>query len=131
MSAAKKIDIAGVGKRFATDSPTTPPVLGGITLTIAENEFVVLLGRSGCGKTTLLNIIAGLEHASSGAVRVDETVVTQPGGGKGFDAPRRRIAVEAKKKAPMARATGAYCLEARCFSLRCRVRLRCRPSGPW
>ena len=84
MSALRKIDIADVGKRFATDLPETPPVLGGITLTIAENEFVVLLGRSGCGKTTLLNIIAGLEHASNGAVRVDDTVVTRPGGGKGM-----------------------------------------------
>jgi ABC-type nitrate/sulfonate/bicarbonate transport system ATPase subunit len=85
MSAATtKIDIAGVGKRFATDAPDVPPVLGGIDLAIAENEFVVLLGRSGCGKTTLLNIIAGLEHASAGAVRIDRTVVTRPGGGKGM-----------------------------------------------
>jgi len=84
MSAARKIDIASVGKRFATDAPEVPPVLDCITLTVAENEFVVLLGRSGCGKTTLLNIIAGLERASSGAVRVDGTVVTQPGGGKGM-----------------------------------------------
>ena len=84
MSAARKIDIAHVEKRFATDPPGTPPVLGGITLTVAENEFVVLLGRSGCGKTTLLNIIAGLEHASTGTVRVDDAVVTRPGGGKGM-----------------------------------------------
>jgi len=84
MSAISKIDIAGVGKRFATDPPGAPPVLGGIDLAVAENEFVVLLGRSGCGKTTLLNIIAGLEHASAGAVRVDDAVVTKPGGGKGM-----------------------------------------------
>ena len=44
-------------------------MLGGVSLAIPENEFVVLLGRSGCGKTTLLNIIAGLERASEGAVR--------------------------------------------------------------
>ena len=84
MSQASKIDIAEVGKRFATDAPDAPPVLGGITLGVAENEFVVLLGRSGCGKTTLLNIIAGLEQASTGAVRVDDSVVTRPGGGKGM-----------------------------------------------
>jgi len=85
--AVQKIDIAEVGKRFATDAPGTPPVLGGITLAVAENEFVVLLGRSGCGKTTLLNIIAGLEQASAGAVRVDDAVVTRPGGGKGKSKP--------------------------------------------
>ena len=79
-----KIDIAALGKCFATDAPDAPPVLGGITLAIPENEFVVLLGRSGCGKTTLLNIIAGLERASSGSVRVDDEVVTRPGAGKGM-----------------------------------------------
>jgi ABC-type nitrate/sulfonate/bicarbonate transport system ATPase subunit len=76
--------VAAVGKRFATDAPETPPVLDGIDLAVAENEFVVLLGRSGCGKTTLLNIIAGLEHASSGAVKIDDAVVTKPGAGKGM-----------------------------------------------
>ncbi|MEO8134156.1 MAG: ABC transporter ATP-binding protein [Betaproteobacteria bacterium] len=84
MSAARKIDIAGVGKRFDTDALLMPPVLDGITLTVAENEFVVLLGRSGCGKTTLLNIIAGLEQPSAGAVRVDDALVVRPGGGKGM-----------------------------------------------
>ena len=63
---AMKIDIDEVDKRFATDPVDMPPVLGGVSLAIPENEFVVLLGRSGCGKTTLLNIIAGLERASSG-----------------------------------------------------------------
>jgi len=79
-----KIDIAQVEKHFPTDAPGTPPVLGGVSLSIAENEFIVLLGRSGCGKTTLLNIIAGLEHATAGAVRVDAETVSRPGGGKGM-----------------------------------------------
>jgi len=83
-NAVRKIDIAAVGKRFATDAAETPPVLDAIDLAVAENEFVVLLGRSGCGKTTLLNIIAGLEQASSGAVKVDDAVVTKPGAGKGM-----------------------------------------------
>ena len=71
MSADCKIEIVDVAKRFPTDPPDMAPVLEGISLEVAENEFVVLLGRSGCGKTTLLNIIAGLESASSGVVRVD------------------------------------------------------------
>jgi NitT/TauT family transport system ATP-binding protein len=77
------ISVDALSKRFATDVPGAPPVLNEITLRVKENEFVVLLGRSGCGKTTLLNIVAGLEHASSGEVRVDDVPVTRPGQGKG------------------------------------------------
>ena len=78
-----KIAIESVVKRFGTDRAESPPVLGGVSLAIPENEFVVLLGRSGCGKTTLLNIIAGLERASEGAVRVDGAPVVRPGAGAG------------------------------------------------
>jgi ABC-type nitrate/sulfonate/bicarbonate transport system ATPase subunit len=78
------IEVRGVGKRFAVDSPDATPVLGSIDLSIRENEFVVLLGRSGCGKTTLLNIVAGLDQATSGEVRVAGAPVTGPGGGKGM-----------------------------------------------
>ena len=79
-----KIEMDHLGKRFDSDDPALPPVLDDIQLKVAENEFVVLLGRSGCGKTTLLNIIAGLERASSGEARVDNRVVTRPGAGKGM-----------------------------------------------
>lgn len=79
-----KILVDRVSKRFATDVAGMAPVLEEVTLDIAENEFVVLLGRSGCGKTTLLNIIAGLEQASSGSVAVDGQEVTRPGRGKGM-----------------------------------------------
>jgi len=78
-----KIRIQSVSKSFATDAPDAPPVLGALSLDVRENEFIVLLGRSGCGKTTLLNIVAGLEVASSGSVRVDDALVQRPGQGKG------------------------------------------------
>jgi ABC-type nitrate/sulfonate/bicarbonate transport system ATPase subunit len=81
---APKIRIDRVVKRFDTDPPASPPVLGELSLEVGENEFVVLLGRSGCGKTTLLNIIAGLERASAGEVRVDGAPVTRPGQGRGM-----------------------------------------------
>ena len=82
--ALRKIDVVDVAKRFDGEPPNAPPVLGDLSLQVAENEFVVLLGRSGCGKTTLLNIIAGLERASSGSVRVDDALVERPGAGKGM-----------------------------------------------
>lgn len=40
--------------------------LSGVSITFRENEFVSILGHSGCGKTTLLNIIGGLDHYTSG-----------------------------------------------------------------
>jgi ABC-type nitrate/sulfonate/bicarbonate transport system ATPase subunit len=78
------IAVDRVSKSFETDPKSAPPVLGEISMEIAENEFVVLLGRSGCGKTTLLNVIAGLETATAGEVRVNGRTVTSPGGGKGM-----------------------------------------------
>jgi ABC-type nitrate/sulfonate/bicarbonate transport system ATPase subunit len=80
--AAPKIEIRGVEKRYG-DDPGRPPVLGRIDLDIRENEFVALVGRSGCGKTTLLNIVAGLLEPSAGEVRVDGEAVRGPGRGKG------------------------------------------------
>ena len=82
MATPPKIEVLGVTKRFG--DAQSAPVLGGIDLACAENEFVCLLGRSGCGKTTLLNIIAGLTAPSAGEVRVDGARVTGPGRGKGM-----------------------------------------------
>ncbi|SFR12051.1 ABC transporter ATP-binding protein [Poseidonocella sedimentorum] len=57
------IEIKNVAKTFGAYT-----ALHDINLTIADQEFMVLLGASGCGKTTLLRIIAGLETASTGEV---------------------------------------------------------------
>jgi multiple sugar transport system ATP-binding protein len=51
--------------------------LDGLSLDIEDGEFFALLGPSGCGKTTLLRTIAGLETASSGAVRIGDRDVTR------------------------------------------------------
>jgi heme ABC exporter ATP-binding subunit CcmA len=53
------------------------PVLHGISLDIASGEFISLLGASGCGKTTLLRIVAGLESVTAGAVEIDGRDVTE------------------------------------------------------
>ncbi|HCT1804053.1 taurine ABC transporter ATP-binding protein [Acinetobacter baumannii] len=54
------------------------PVLQDIKLTIEEGSLTVILGESGCGKTTLLNILAGFQKPSSGDVLVNHEVVTGP-----------------------------------------------------
>ncbi len=77
-----RIELRGVTKRYDGDAARTPVLLD-VDLTVQENEFVTLVGRSGCGKTTLLNIVAGLVEASSGEVQVDGARVTGPGRGKG------------------------------------------------
>src|SRR5258706_5196 len=51
------------------------PVLHGISLDIADGEFMVLVGPSGCGKSTLLRMLAGLEEISAGEIAIDERVV--------------------------------------------------------
>jgi NitT/TauT family transport system ATP-binding protein len=45
--------------------------LDGISLEVKRGEFVCLVGASGCGKTTLLNLITGLDQLSSGEIRID------------------------------------------------------------
>ncbi len=45
--------------------------LKGVSLSFREHEFVAILGQSGCGKTTLLNIIGGLDHYTSGELYID------------------------------------------------------------
>jgi len=51
-------------------------VLKGISLEIKDNDFVVILGASGSGKSTFLNVISGLERPDSGNVFYGETDIT-------------------------------------------------------
>ncbi|WP_296187294.1 ABC transporter ATP-binding protein [Pseudomonas sp. UBA1879] len=53
----------------------TIPVLHGIDLSIADGQFVSLVGASGCGKSTLLRMIAGLESVSSGTISLNGKVI--------------------------------------------------------
>jgi ABC-type nitrate/sulfonate/bicarbonate transport system ATPase subunit len=78
------IDIDGVSKRFPARDGETLLVLDRIDLSIAESAFVSIVGRSGCGKTTLLNILAGLEAATTGEIRIAGRPVRGPGQGQGM-----------------------------------------------
>jgi len=79
-----RIEIHGVTKRYESEDEGRGLAVEDISLTIQDNEFVTLVGRSGCGKTTLLNIIAGLIEPTAGEVLVNGRRVTGPGGGKGM-----------------------------------------------
>lgn len=65
------LSISSVTKRFGDTE-----VLKGVTLDVADAEFVSLVGPSGCGKSTLLRIIAGLEDPTSGDIAIDGKGVT-------------------------------------------------------
>jgi putrescine transport system ATP-binding protein len=75
MNAARSvIELRDVRKSFGSI-----PAVDGVCLEVRENEFLALLGTSGCGKTTLLRIIAGLEKADRGEVLIaGEDMTDQP-----------------------------------------------------
>ncbi|MFD0059530.1 ABC transporter ATP-binding protein [Streptomyces sp. NPDC056637] len=57
--------------------------LGGVSLDIADQEFVTVVGPSGCGKSTLMSMAAGLQEPDSGSVLLDGTPVSGPGPDRG------------------------------------------------
>lgn len=59
-------------------------VLDDISMQVADKEFVVLLGPGQCGKTTLLNTIAGINRPDSGTIQVDGKAVSDPGPDRGM-----------------------------------------------
>ena len=65
------IALTGVSKTFATASGELVRALDNTNLTVHAGEFITVVGASGCGKTTLLRLIAGLERCSSGTIAVN------------------------------------------------------------
>ena len=64
---ATAVALAGVSKRFGA-GPGAVVALDGLSLSVARGEFVCLVGASGCGKTTLLNLVAGLDQPTAGRI---------------------------------------------------------------
>jgi nitrate/nitrite transport system ATP-binding protein len=71
----KFVEVRGLAKRFPGASDA---VFDGINFDIARGEFVCIIGHSGCGKTTILNVLAGLDQASEGTVIMDRREVAGP-----------------------------------------------------
>ncbi len=71
------ITLSGVGKTFSTPAGKLE-VVRDLELTAPENEFLVLFGPGQCGKTTIINLIAGLEQATAGSIVVNGKKVNKP-----------------------------------------------------
>lgn len=76
------IDCKGLSKTFYSEQGEFK-VVDSIDLKVSENEFLVLFGPGQCGKTTLINLIAGLEERSGGVVTVGGSIVKEAGPDRG------------------------------------------------
>jgi putative ABC transport system ATP-binding protein len=65
---APLVEATGLVRQFRADRP---PILDGVSLTLRAGEYVAIMGDSGVGKSTLLNLIAGLDRPDAGTVHVD------------------------------------------------------------
>jgi ABC-type nitrate/sulfonate/bicarbonate transport system ATPase subunit len=71
-----KIQIEQITKTYKKSKTSDHIVLKDISFSIEHGDFIIILGESGCGKTTLLNLLAGLELPSSGKIFVDGLEIT-------------------------------------------------------
>jgi nitrate/nitrite transport system ATP-binding protein len=69
------LKIEGLAKTFVPGKP----VFDNVSFALDQGEFVCIIGHSGCGKTTILNVLAGLDQASAGNVFMDGREVSGPG----------------------------------------------------
>ncbi len=72
------LELTDVGKSYKIPQGEYT-VLQGVNLSIKSGEFVSIIGHSGCGKTTLLNLVAGFIRPSRGKVTLENQLITAPG----------------------------------------------------
>ncbi|MDB5797758.1 MAG: nitrate/sulfonate/bicarbonate transporter ATP-binding protein [Paucimonas sp.] len=73
------LSVSGLQKAYpGTAGNQASPVFDDIHFSVDRGEFVCIIGHSGCGKTTILNVLAGLEEASGGVVLMDGREVKGP-----------------------------------------------------
>ena len=70
-----KIELKNLHKTYLSSPKNSHTVLKDISFTINSGDFVIIIGESGCGKTTLLNLISGLENPSQGEILEDGTPI--------------------------------------------------------
>ena len=102
------LELTGLSRVFPT--PTGPFVaVKDVNLQVAPGEFVCILGHSGCGKSTVLSIIAGLDEATLGGVVIDGTEVRGPGAERAvvFQAPCLLPWLSARQNVELARRRAA------------------------
>ena len=85
----RPLEITGLTKSFPTPDGSVFTAVRDFSVSIAPGEFVCLLGHSGCGKSTVLSILAGLQQATEGGFCIDGTEVDEPGLDRGvvFQSP--------------------------------------------
>lgn len=66
--------VRGLTKRYGEPRPRT--VFTCVDLELATGDYVAVMGESGIGKSTLLNLVAGLDHADSGSITLDDVELT-------------------------------------------------------
>ena len=76
------VTLEGVGKTYRGRTGAWEAVRD-FTLDLAEGEFFCLLGTSGCGKTTVLNMVAGFEQPTAGRILLDGRPVERPSADRG------------------------------------------------
>ncbi|MFD8229100.1 ABC transporter ATP-binding protein [Streptomyces massasporeus] len=74
--------VRDLGKTYQTERGPVAAIAG-VTLDIADGEFVAIIGASGCGKSTFLRILAGFEPATCGTLTLGGRPVTKPGPDRG------------------------------------------------
>src|SRR5260370_22547544 len=78
------IRIAGVSLSYPVGKKHRKTILEDLNLEIEEGEFVVLLGETGCGKSTLVRMILGQEHPTSGTISVAGSAVARVDARSGY-----------------------------------------------